>query len=124
MVAQIGTRAACAGRDFDWRFRKTMNMNNSEVTIDDLRSGRVARITTRQYARLKGNSVYTPQRERVLGKGIPYQKDENGRVWYLAEDVLRDIEGRPLHKSTREYDTQAHLENLRRARLARGQESA
>lgn len=85
------------------------------VTVDDLRSGRVARINTHQYAALKGNSVYTHQRNRVLGKGIPFQKDESGRVWYRAEDVLAELDA-PVHRSTREFDTSVNLERLTKAR--------
>jgi hypothetical protein len=85
------------------------------VTLDDLRSGRRARINTREFAALRGCQPCTPERERWLGTGIPYSKDSNGRVWYHAVDVLELLDA-PKHRGTHEYDTAAHCERLVKAR--------
>lgn len=86
------------------------------LTVEDLRSGRRAEISTREYARLKGCSPYTLERKRWLKKGIPYKTDpETGRVSYRAEDVLKDLDG-PTRRSTCEYDTSANVERLTKAR--------
>jgi hypothetical protein len=85
------------------------------VTVDDLRSGKVARINPRQFQRLYGRSIYSQDRDRWQGKGVPFSKDENGRVWYAAEDVLSYID-KPKHRSTCEYDTSSNLAALAVAR--------
>jgi len=87
------------------------------ISMADLESGRICRINESEYAELKGCSRYKPQRDRYLGKGIPFQKDDNGSVWYLAADVLADLK-RPVYQSTNEYDTSSSIENLSKARAA------
>jgi hypothetical protein len=89
-----------------------------KVTIADLRSGRRARVNEREYAQLSGKSVYTLQRNRWKKKGIPWMKDDSGRVWYAAEDVVADLD-RVKHTSTQEYDTRKEMARLDAAREAR-----
>jgi hypothetical protein len=97
------------------QFRATAPSN--AVTIDDLRSGRRARVTERELSMLIGKSVYTLQRDRWKRKGLPYQKDENGRIWYTAVDVLSLLDA-PTHKGTNEYATERNVEHLAKARSA------
>jgi hypothetical protein len=85
------------------------------ICLDDLVSGRRPCITEREYAQLKGCSVYKFQRDRGTGIGTPFQKDERGRIWYSAQDVLADLQ-RQTHQSTSEYDTRYQRENLAKAR--------
>lgn len=87
------------------------------VTEFDLRSGRRARINEREASALIGKTVYTLQRDRWQGKGLPFQKDENGRVWYLAADVLAVLD-KPRHSGTHEYDTTEAVQRLEKARAS------
>lgn len=85
------------------------------VTVEDLQSGRTARINPRQFERITGRSIYSQDRDRWQGKGIPFSKDQNGRVWYAAEDVLAFLDN-PKHRSTCEYDTKEKIAALSAAR--------
>ncbi len=84
-------------------------------TLEDLKTGRVARVSTSQLAVLCGNSIYTHEKNRCEGKGIPFTK-ENGRCWYLAPDVLKVLAPEETFKSTAgpDYPKAAHLANLPR----------
>lgn len=94
-------------------------MTTLSVCIDDLISGRRPRINEREYAQLDGRSIYTLQRNRYLGKGIPFQRDDaTGRIWYLADDVLTALQGK-THRSTSEYDTSSQIARLSKARSAK-----
>jgi hypothetical protein len=89
-----------------------------DVTLDDLISGRVARLNTRQYAKLKNCQPCTEERKRSKGLGIPFTKDPiTGAVYYMAEDVLAELQA-PKHRSTAEYDTAPQIDRLARARQA------
>jgi hypothetical protein len=94
-----------------------MGRKSTPICIDDLLVGRRVRISERELSQLDGRSIYTHQRNRYLGKGIPFQKDDQGRVWYLAEDVLADLQ-RKRHRSTSEYDTSSQIKRLSKARSA------
>lgn len=85
------------------------------ICIGALISGQRPCITEREYAQLKGCSPSKLQRDRWQGKGIPFQKDDRGRVYYLAEDVLADLQ-RKTHRSTSEYDTSLQVARLLKAR--------
>jgi hypothetical protein len=87
------------------------------VTLDDLISGRRARVTTAERARLTGKSVATYQRRRWLGTDIKYQRDTVGTIWYSATDVLAELD-QPSYQSTSEYDTTAQTQKLAKARAA------
>ena len=91
--------------------------NGSVICIDDLISGRRPCISEREYAQLKGCSVYKFQRDRYQGKGTPFRRDEFGRISYSAKDVLADLL-RKTHRSTSEYDTSAQIHRLSKARKA------
>jgi hypothetical protein len=88
------------------------------VTIEDLRAGRRARVNEAECEQLTGRKRSSLQRDRWKKKGMQFQKDENGRVWYAASDVLTYLEGHK-HKSTQEYDTSTKLANLEKARQAK-----
>ncbi len=85
------------------------------VTVEDLRNGRRARISSREFSVLSGLSLHTLERDRWQKQGVPFRKDGKGRVWYAAEDVLACIES-PKHLSTCEYDTSKNLAALSVAR--------
>lgn len=88
------------------------------VTIDDLRSGRRARVTETELEQLGIRNRRSSQRDRLFGVGIPFQKDpDTKRVFYLAKDVLAYLD-RPTHRSTSEYSTSAHHGRLEKARDA------
>ncbi len=89
----------------------------SQLCLDDLITGRRPCISEREYAQLKGCSTYKFQRDRYQGKGIAFQKDERGRIWYSAQDVLADLQ-RKSHRSTSEYDTSSQVRKLSKARSA------
>jgi hypothetical protein len=89
----------------------------STICLDDLTSGRRAVITEVEYAQLKGCSRFKFQRDRYQGKGTPFQRDEGGRIWYAAFDVLKDLQ-RKSHRSTNEYDTSDQVARLEKARAA------
>lgn len=96
-----------------------MRTQTSEsLRLEDLVLGRRACISEKEYAQLKGCSVYKFQRDRYQGRGTPFQKDEHGRIWYKAADVIADLVERETHRSTNEYDTSAHLQRLAKARKA------
>lgn len=89
------------------------------VSIDDLRSGKVWRIDTRQLSRLDGSSPTTHERKRWKGTSpLPFQRDENGYVYYLTKDVLAYLDklGQRIHRSTSEYDTSTQVARLAKAR--------
>jgi hypothetical protein len=88
------------------------------ITVDDLRTGKRARINEAQCYQITGRKRSSLQRDRWLGKGIPFQADENGRVWYAAEDVLAYLDGEK-HRSTSEYDTSSQVARLAKARKAK-----
>ncbi|MBY0552101.1 MAG: hypothetical protein K2W95_32755 [Candidatus Obscuribacterales bacterium] len=93
------------------------------VTLEDLQSGRVARISAKQLSKLAGCSEATLARKRWLGTGIAFTKDpESGAVHYMAADVLTYLL-RPTHKATVEYGTH-QLGNLERARAERAAKRA
>ena len=85
------------------------------VTLDDLRTGKRARISELECEQLIGRGRASLQRDRWKKKGMPFQKDENGRVWYAAEDVLSYLDGKK-HRSTSEYDTHSQVLRLEKAR--------
>lgn len=87
------------------------------LTVDDLRTGRVARATEVDTARILGVSPYTLQRDRSkkASGALLFQKDEKGRIWYAAADILAEID-RPKHEGTNEYDTSEQLQRLEKAR--------
>ncbi len=85
------------------------------ICLDDLLSGRRPCISEREYAQLKGCSTYKFQRDRYQGKGIAFQKDERGRIWYNATDVLADLQ-RKSYQSTSEYDRTTQIKRLSKAR--------
>lgn len=88
----------------------------ANVTVDDLRSGRRARISQCELIVLDGLSRYTHERDRSKGRSrLPFQKDDRGRIWYEATDVLAYLAG-AKHRSTNEYDTTEHIERLEIAR--------
>jgi hypothetical protein len=59
------------------------------ITLNDLRLGVRARISSSEFARLRGCSSSTTSRERWENRSIPYEKDPvTGRVWFDAQDVL------------------------------------
>lgn len=88
------------------------------VTLEDLQSGRRARLNQRETAMLTGRGAASLERDRWKGKGMPFSKDENGRVWYAAEDILQYI-NRPKYKSTSNYPADANLAKMELARSAR-----
>lgn len=93
-------------------------------TLEDLQSGRIARINTHQYASLAGCSASTLERKRWKGRGTPYVKDpDTGAVFYLAADVLQDLL-RPTHRSTNEYDTRSQIHRLAVARDVKAKRAA
>jgi hypothetical protein len=87
------------------------------VCLDDLRTGRRARVNETECAQLTGRRRHSLQRDRWLGKGMQFQKDENGRIWYDTATVLAYM-GTKKHRSTNEYDTSTQVERLERARAA------
>lgn len=101
------------------KLERGIKMHNMEpITVDDLRTGKRARITEAECAQITGRKRYSLQRDRWLQKGMRYQKDENGRIWYSAKEVLTYIDGRK-HRSTAEYDTSALVLRLSKAREAK-----
>jgi hypothetical protein len=87
----------------------------SRITINDLKMGMRARITTTERSALSGKSVSTYERRRRLGTDIPYQRDPSGTIWYAVEDVLLDL-ALPVHRSTAEYDCSSKTASLEKAR--------
>jgi hypothetical protein len=88
------------------------------VRLDDLRSGRRARVNLRECEQLTGRSKASLDKDRVEGRGIPFMKDdENGRIWYSAEAVLAYLAGKQ-RKSTSEYRTNKHIAQAEHARNA------
>lgn len=83
----------------------------THVTLDDLRTGRRARINEIELEQLGIRRRRSAQRDRWKGKGIPFYRDQNGRIFYAAEDVLAYIDS-PKHRSTNEYNTSAQLASL------------
>lgn len=94
-------------------------MNTQEVTIEDLQAGRRARLNQKETARLTGRGAASLERDRWKGKGMPFSKDENGRVWYAAEDVLAYVQ-REKHRSTSDYPTSINVLRLEKARSLKG----
>lgn len=92
--------------------------NVEPITVDNLRSGTRARITEAECEQITGRKRFSLQRDRWQQKGMRYQKDENGRIWYAAGDVLAYIDGKK-HRSTAEYDTSSHVMRLSKAREAK-----
>ena len=89
------------------------------LTLDDLRSGRVSRLTERQYATLRNCSMSLLQKERVTGRGIRFIRTPSGRIFYDAADVLAELDETPRHASTCEYDTGSKPESLCKARQSK-----
>ncbi len=87
------------------------------VTLDDLQSGRVVRVKQQDFCRLTGESMFTAERNRVIGKGCRFRK-ETGRIWYYTIDILEYLNIPASHSSTSEYDTSSHIARLDKARRA------
>lgn len=101
------------------RGQRNKRASGKMFCFDDVTSGRRPFINEREYAQLKGCSVYKLQRDRYLGKGIPFHKDQDtGRILYSAENILADLQG-TVHHSTSEYDTTSHVKRLSAARKAK-----
>jgi hypothetical protein len=88
------------------------------LTIHDLEAGRRTRITEGECEQLTGRSKWSLQKDRSAGKGIPFTKDTNGRIWYEAADVLGYLKN-PKYRGTFNYDTSAYLDRMERAREAK-----
>src|SRR5579883_1448923 len=96
-------------------------MVENVIIYDDLALGRVYRITAGQLAPLLGKSAATLARYRCHGTSpIPFQRDEGGRIYYLAADVLAFLNklSKERHQSTSEYDEVkgARVDNVAKAR--------
>lgn len=84
------------------------------VTLSDLESGRRAEANEKEFAALRGCSVFTLQKERVEGTGPPFRKTETGRIFYPRESILEYF-SKGICRSTSEYDTSTYQAKLKKA---------
>lgn len=78
-------------------------MSRPTLTALDLEQ----RLSTRQYAKLRGIAEQTARKERLLGSGPPYQRTSGprGPAWYRLGDVLDWLE-RHTYSSTSQESAQ------------------
>ncbi len=89
------------------------------ITIDDLIAGRRARITEKELSQLTGKSRSKYQKDRLFGKGLEFERDpQTGAISYSREVALAAL-NLPAHKSTSEYNSNARLQNIEKARQTR-----
>ena len=73
------------------------------VTVEDLKKGTRLRISSRELGQLLGVSQSTLSRQRWHHSPIPFTRDEQGRVWYAAPDVIEYFECQRRFSSTAQY---------------------
>lgn len=94
------------------------------ITVEDLRTGKRVRVSEAECSQITGRGRHSLRRDRWLGQGIPYLRDECRRVWYSSEDVLDYLSKATKHKSVSEYDTSRQVKGLEAAREAKNRRSA
>ena len=85
-------------------------------TIEDLETERIHAIREPQLCWLLGKSRSWAQKRRYLNLPPEYERDDCGRITYLASTVLAYLRSRQRCKSTCEYDTSSNQRNLEKAR--------
>jgi hypothetical protein len=86
------------------------------VTINDLETGVVARVSPPRFARLAGKSPVSVYRDIKQGL-LMASTDQSGRIFIPAEEALRYLRGEP-YKHARLNE--AAIARMERARAAKG----
>ena len=92
------------------------------VTLHELRGGRRAHVSPKEFANLRGCSQATLSRERLQGTGIPFRRDGKGMIWYSAADVQAYFDSMPIFQNSAQYE-HTGVERMERARIAKKRKS-